>query len=150
MSRVKLFPLAVALTGLSLVGAIAGTATSAKPPAKVIPKAAPAVDAATLVLGERAFAQCKGCHSIAADGHDSVGPNLHGVFGKKAGTNSPTYAYSTAMKTYGAVWNDQTLNAFLQGPSKAVPGTKMPYRGLTDDATRAALVSYIRVTSQAK
>ena len=108
------------------------------------------VDPAVLTAGERAFAQCKGCHSIAVDGHDSVGPNLYGVFGKKAGTNSATYKYSVALKGSGLTWDEAGLNSFLAGPAKAVPGTKMPYRGLTDDAARKALIAYLRVTSKAK
>ena len=109
----------------------------------------PVVDAATLAAGERAFAQCKGCHTITADGHDGVGPNLYGVYGKAAGSNSATYHYSAALKASGLTWNDDGLDTFLAGPSKAVPGTKMPYRGLSDETARKALIAYIRVTSTA-
>ncbi len=117
--------------------------------AQAAPKPAP-VDAAKLALGERAFAQCKGCHNLQAGAADMVGPNLYGIYDKKAGSNSATYNYSTAMRAYGVTWDDQTLSTFLQGPSKAVPGTKMPYRGLSDDATRAALVYYIKIKSTQK
>ena len=43
----------------------------------------------------------------------------------------------TAMM-YGA-----TLDAFLQMPARAVPGTKMVYIGLRDAADRAALICFL-------
>ena len=35
--------------------------------------------------GEQVFNQCKPCHSLDA-GKNGVGPTLHGLFGRKAGT----------------------------------------------------------------
>lgn len=134
---------ACAVAGFTLIGLTAPvTPAGAKAPVPV--------DPAVLAVGERAFAQCKGCHSIAADGRDGVGPNLYGVYGTKAGSHSATFKYSAAMKASGLTWDEAGLDTFLTGPSKAVPGTKMPYRGLADPATRKALIAYIRVTSSAK
>ncbi|WP_031221394.1 c-type cytochrome [Asticcacaulis benevestitus] len=118
-------------------------------PAAVMAKPAkPApVDPATLALGERAFAQCKACHSIEAGKSDGVGPNLYGFYGSKAGGHSATFKYSAAMKAYGVTWDDKTLDTFLTAPTKAVPGTRMAFRGVTDPKTRAALVDYLRVKS---
>lgn len=76
-----------------------------------------------------------------------MGPNLYGVYGSKAGAHSATFKYSAAMKASGQTWNDATLNSFLQAPMKAVPGTKMTYGGVKDDAKRAALVYYLKVKS---
>ena len=135
----------LAIVAAMAVPALAGPAKHAKTPV-----APAAIDAAAMTLGERAFAQCKGCHSLQPGGTDMVGPALYGVYGKKAATNSASFAYSSALRAYGATWDDQSLSTFLQGPSKAVPGTKMPYRGLTDDATRSALVYYIKVKSSQK
>ena len=109
--------------------------------------AAPAIDAAQLAAGEKAFAQCKACHSIEKAARDGVGPNLYGVYGSKAGAHSATFKYSAAMKTAGLTWNDATLNNFLLAPMKAVPGTKMTYGGVKDDTKRAALVYYLKVKS---
>ena len=110
-------------------------------------QAAPAVDAAQLATGEKAFAQCKACHSITKSARDGVGPNLYGVYGSKAGAHSATFKYSAAMKASGQTWNDATLNSFLLAPMKAMPGTKMTYGGVKDDAKRAALAYYIKVKS---
>ncbi|MCR6658515.1 MAG: c-type cytochrome [Asticcacaulis sp.] len=110
-------------------------------------QAAPAIDAAQLSTGEKVFAQCKACHAIEKGKADGVGPNLYGVYGSKAGAHSATFKYSAAMKASGQTWNDATLNSFLQAPMKAVPGTKMTYGGVKDDAKRAALVYYLKVKS---
>ena len=110
-------------------------------------QAAPAVDAAKLAAGEKVFAQCKACHSIAKGARDGVGPNLYGVVGSKAGAHSATFKYSAAMKASGQTWNEASLNSFLVAPMKAMPGTKMAYGGVKDDAKRAALLYYLKVKS---
>ena len=47
--------------------------------------------------GERLFnQQCKACHSLEKDGAGVAGPNLHGLFGRKAGTGGG-YQSSVAM-----------------------------------------------------
>lgn len=96
------------------------------------------------VVGARAFAQCAACHALEAGKPSGVGPNLHRLFGKRAGTNAADYAYSPAMKSYGAVWTDKTLDAFLSAPTKTVVGTKMAYRGIADANMRAALIAFIK------
>ena len=103
-----------------------------------------ATDPAVLAAGQKAFNACAGCHSVTKGAPDGFGPNLNGVYGKAAGTNSPTYHYSAAMKAYGATWNATTLDAFLTKPQAAVPGTKMPFGGISDPATRAALIAYLK------
>jgi len=109
--------------------------------------AATPIDAAQLANGEKAFAQCKACHSIEKGKNDGVGPNLYGVYGSKAGSHSTTFKYSAAMKASGLTWNDATLDSFLLAPMKAMPGTKMTYGGVKDDTRRAALVYYLKIRS---
>ncbi|KRG66715.1 cytochrome C [Stenotrophomonas terrae] len=90
---------------------------------------------------QRAFAICAGCHDTrAALGH-RVGPNLHGVVGRKAGT-APGYNYSDAMKASGIVWDAQTLDAFIKSPAKLVPGSKM-VNATSDPARRQAVIEYL-------
>ncbi len=43
--------------------------------------------------GQIVFLQCRACHSLEAAGPNKVGPNLHGVMGRKAGL-APGFAYS--------------------------------------------------------
>jgi cytochrome c len=106
--------------------------------------AAGAADAGDAARGEHKFADCAACHATTAGGGvDNVGPNLHGVFERKAGTLGD-FRYSPAMKRSGITWTAQTLDAFLADPQKAVPANRMPYAGMTEAADRADLIAYLQ------
>ncbi len=90
--------------------------------------------------GEDIYKRCQGCHSID---RNRIGPMHKGLFGRTAGS-VPGFAYSDAMKNSGIVWSEQTLDQFLQGPRKMVPGTKMTYAGVPDPQERADLIAYLK------
>lgn len=91
--------------------------------------------------GEQAFAVCLACH--AADSQNRpTGPNLYGLFGRRAGTVDG-YFYSEPLKASGIVWDAETLDAFIANPSERVPGTFM-LAGVPDPVRRAAIVDYLR------
>ena len=56
----------------------------------------------------------------------------------------PGYAYSEAMKNSGIVWSEETLDRFLQGPRRMVPGTKMTDAGVAEAQDRADLIAYLQ------
>src|SRR3954453_2257277 len=78
-------------------------------------------DAADIAAGQAVFNRCKICHTVEAGGRNVVGPNLHGIFGRKAGTLE-NFAYSDAMRDSGVVWNDETLTNYLRDPKGFMPG----------------------------
>ena len=94
--------------------------------------------------GEQIYKRCQGCHSID---RNRIGPMHKGLFGRTAGT-VPGFTYSDAMKNSGIVWSEQTLDQFLQGPRKMVPGTKMTYAGVPDPQERADLIAYLKQATQ--
>lgn len=97
-------------------------------------------------IGAQTFAQCRACHTLTQGGKSGLGPNLHGVFGRKAGS-LPGFAYSPALKGSGMVWDARTLDAYLASPTAQVPGTRMVVK-VTDPARRAALIAYLKVETK--
>ena len=94
--------------------------------------------------GAKAYAaNCGSCHSLDAN---RVGPAHRGVYGRKAGT-ARGYAYSPAMRGARIVWNEATLDRFLQNPQAMVPGTRMGFR-VPDSARRADVIAYLRQQSR--
>jgi cytochrome c len=89
--------------------------------------------------------QCKICHSFDESGRTAVGPNLHGLFGRKAGTVGNA---SEAMKNSGIVWNDAALAKFLRDPRVAVPANKMSFPGIADDAVLSDLIARLKQATQ--
>jgi cytochrome c len=98
--------------------------------------------------GERLFnQQCKTCHTVEKDGASPTGPNLHSVFGRKAGTGGG-YESSDAMKNSGIVWDDATMVDYLKNPKGRVPGTKMVYNGLRQEAQQQDMLAYLKKATQ--
>lgn len=98
--------------------------------------------ASTAMAGEKSFAKCAACHKVQKDAPHGVGPNLHGIVGKAVGS-ADGYNYSVAMKTHGGVWDAATLDAYLENPRKAVPGTKMAFAGINNAEERKILIDYL-------
>ncbi len=95
--------------------------------------------------GERAFEKCYACHSIDPAEEGAEGPLLLGIVGRKVAA-LPGYAYSPAMRAYGADgkrWTRERLDAFLADPQRVVPHTAMSFFGMKDAAEREALVAWL-------
>jgi cytochrome c len=92
--------------------------------------------------GEKAFDECRACHSTEA-GVNTVGPTLRGVAGRKAGALEE-FRYSPAIKRSDITWTRQTLDAFLEDPQKTIPANRMPYSGMPDAKNRADIVEYLQ------
>jgi cytochrome c len=86
---------------------------------------------------------CRTCHTVK-EGDNRLGPTLAKVVGRKAGS-LPDYAYSDAMKNSGIVWDEATLDRFIEDPNAVVAGNNMkPYTGMTNAGDRAAIVAYLK------
>jgi cytochrome c len=98
--------------------------------------------AGSIAAGQNVYAgQCAMCHSNQPGG-EGIGPSLAGVYGKPAASQAG-YAYSPALKAAHLTWNAAALDKFLAAPQATVPGTKMPYAGLTDAGQRADVIAYL-------
>ena len=105
--------------------------------ALIAPVAAHAQDASA---GKAVFTQCTACHAYKPGAVGVAAPNLYGVVGRKAA--STQFSYSAALKASKLTWDKATLNTFLKGPSKLVPGTRMAV-AITNDTQRANLIAYL-------
>jgi cytochrome c len=94
-------------------------------------------------IGKQLFTTCRACHSLEKEGPQNNGPALYGVFGRRAGS-SEGFDYSAAMKQSSLVWSERTLDLFLKNPQAAIPGTKMGYSGMPDEAQRKILIDYLK------
>ena len=95
--------------------------------------------------GQELFARCAACH--AADrAVTKVGPHLLGIFGRTAGTLDD-FPYSEALVASGIVWDEANLAAFLHDPRDLVPGNRMAFVGLRQDADIAAIIAYLKAVS---
>ena len=95
------------------------------------------------VSGQQAFNNaCRTCHMVR-QGDNRLGPNLHGIVGRKAGS-LPDYGFSSAMKEAGFVWDEEKLDRFMANPDEVVPGNSMkPYGGLSSGEDRKKIIAFL-------
>ncbi len=157
-----MFAAALCLTGLAL----AGCGPSGPPPAPqseavTAPEpevADPAIVAALAALpapyneanyanGKRIGGQCRACHTLNDGGGTMVGPNLHGIFGRKAGTVAG-FDYSHQLKAAGFTWDWDKLDQWLAQPQTFVPGTRMTFAGVRKPEDRRDVIAYIEIETK--
>lgn len=126
------------LTALAMTAMLAGQAV--------------AQDTGDAEAGRRVFSQCRACHVTDQGAKSPVGPNLHGVFGRTAGTLEG-FRFSEPMKKKGAeglVWNDQTIRAYIANPRAVVPGGSMVFAGIRNEKQLNDLIAYLRKVTGAQ
>lgn len=115
--------------------------------------AANGAEAADAAAGKRVFNTCRACHKLEAGGK-AIGPSLHGIFGRTAGT-VPDFAYSPDMAAAGKkglVWKDEAMSEYLADPKaylgkvlgKPNVSTKMVFAGVKLDKDREDLIAFLK------
>src|SRR5579883_651565 len=95
--------------------------------------------------GKALFAErCASCHALDKN---RIGPMLGGIFGRRAGS-VPGYPYSPGLKAAGFVWSAKTLDRWLSGPDRMIPGARMPVRVL-EPSTRRDIIAYLAALRRA-
>lgn len=98
--------------------------------------------AADLDNGKKVWKKCRACHVLGKKG-GKLGPPLNGVVGRAAGTHADYTKYSDAMKNSGITWDEANLGEYLADPKAKIPGNKMVFAGIKDEAARGDLIAYI-------
>jgi cytochrome c len=106
---------------------------------------APAAQAQNAEAGRTVYNQCRACHTIEAGGRNGVGPNLHGIVGRRAGSIE-AFRYSAPMRTAaqgGLTWTPENLDRYLTNPKDLVPGGSMAFAGLRNEQQRKDLIAWL-------
>ncbi len=111
-----------------------------------------AQEAGDAANGEAVFKKCKACHQVGPEARNRVGPQLNEILGRPAGSLDG-FKYSKSMIDAGAdglVWDEATLDAFLEKPKSVVPKTKMSFAGLRKQSDRDDMIAYLKTFSDSE
>jgi cytochrome c len=122
-----------ALAAAALAFAFAGAAQAQMP-------------AGDATKGQDVFKKCTACHAVE-EGKHKVGPSLHGVVGRQAG--STDFARYVGLKGADIVWTEENLFEYLADPTAFVksktqnPRSGMAYK-LPKPEERADVIAYLK------
>jgi cytochrome c len=100
-------------------------------------------NAGDIAHGKSVFMICKSCHTTVSGAPNMTGPNLYGVFGRKAGT-AAGFTYSDGLKASGITWDAAHIDTWITNPKAVVADTKMSFVGLKDPKDRTDLIAYLK------
>ena len=134
--------------GVAEVAAEPAAEAAAEPAVEAAAEPAAAVagaDPALIAEGEKVFKKCSACHKVGDGAKNSTGPLLNGIVGRPAGTVEG-FKYSKPlieMAAAGLVWDEASMQAFIENPKAFMKGTKMAFAGLKKPEDRDAVIAYL-------
>jgi cytochrome c len=108
-----------------------------------------AIAAGDPLRGAKGFQQCAACHSTKPGEH-LTGPSLAHTWGQKAGTAKGFLRYSEPLQKSGVMWNEKTLDQWLAGPERFIPGNSMTFPGIQNAGARQDVIAYLKAVSEQK
>lgn len=96
--------------------------------------------------GAKVFRKCQACHAVGQEAQHKVGPQLNGLFGRRAG-GLEDFQYSDGLRRAGQdgmIWDRAKLDIYLENPKNLVSGTNMRFRGLSDVQDRHDVIVFLR------
>jgi cytochrome c len=110
------------------------------------PKIAEQMKKASVENGQAVFKKCSTCHTANEGGRHGTGPNLWNIIGRSIG-GTDGFNYSSAVKNKDGEWTYENLAKYLHDPKGFIPGNRMAFAGVKDDAELADLLAYLRSLS---
>jgi cytochrome c len=110
------------------------------------PAAAAPPTAAEAEAGQRVFAQCRACHQVGETARNAVGPQLNGIFGRRAGSIEG-FRYSQAYQSESVrskVWDVDNFRVYIRNPREVTPGTNMAFAGIRNEDQITQLIAFLR------
>jgi cytochrome c len=93
--------------------------------------------------GATTFKVCAACHDVGETAKNKIGPVLNGLEGRKTGTVAG-FNYTEANKNSGIVWDEAAFLKYIKDPKADIPGTKMVFVGIKDEAQAKNLWAYLK------
>jgi cytochrome c len=101
-----------------------------------------------VAAGEGSFKKwCLPCHDAGPGAKVKLGPPLNALDGRAAGSFAG-FNYSDATKSSGITWKEDTFHEYVKNPMQKVPGTRMAFAGVKDDAEINNLWAYLNQFDQ--
>lgn len=98
-----------------------------------------------IISGKNLFKKCMACHAVDKP-TNKTGPHLVAIVGR-AVASVEGVKYSDAMTAFATtvpIWDEVTLDAYLENPKAIVPKTKMAFVGLKKPDERADIIAYLK------
>jgi cytochrome c2 len=92
--------------------------------------------------GKVAATACTGCHSLAPNGSDGLGPSLWGILGRDVASRKG-FPYSPALASMRGTWTRERLRSFISNPNSVAPGTQMELTATYDSKSIDDLVAFL-------
>ena len=89
---------------------------------------------------------CSSCHDFDMPIKNKIGPSLARVFNREIGKIAD-YKYSKTLKNMNEKWNLINLYFFLEKPKEWAAGTKMSYKGISDQKNLLNTIKFIEFNS---
>jgi len=93
-------------------------------------------------------ASCGVCHTAEKGGPNRQGPNVYDIVGKPAAARDG-FKYSEPLKSSGFVWDEPTLDRWIEDAQAMRPGTIMAYRQ-RDAERRKLVIAYLKTLTEPK